>query len=38
MADLHAPRIEGTLAVLKREYGENIDVASDRKFLGFEAY
>ncbi len=38
MADLHAQRIEGKLKVLKRDYAEHIDVASDRKFLGFDAY
>lgn len=38
MADLHAQRIESKLKLLNRKYGENIDVSSDRKFLGFKAY
>ncbi len=39
MADLHAERIESKLKLLRTQYGDQaVDVSSDRKFLGFEAY
>ena len=38
MADLKLSQIESKLTVLKEKYPENVDVAPDRKFLGFEAY
>ena len=38
MADLHLSQIESKLTVLKEKYPDHVDVAPDRKFLGFESY
>ena len=38
MADLSLSQIESKLTALKNQYPENVDVAPERKFLGFEAY
>ena len=38
MADVFEGRLKGSHEGLKKEQGERVDVADDRKFIGFEAY
>ena len=38
MADLSESQIESKIAALTKKYPDQIDVADDRKFLGFQAY
>ncbi len=38
MADLHADRIEGCLKRISGRFARQIDVPTDRKFLGMDAY
>ncbi len=37
-ADLDMKRLNGRLKALTREFGDQIDVSDDRKFIGFDAY
>jgi len=38
MADIHSHRIEGSLNNLNRRFARQIDVPTDRKFLGMDAF
>lgn len=38
MADAFPDRLEGSLANLKREKGDAVDVPKERQFIGFDAY
>jgi predicted dehydrogenase len=38
MADIFENRLQGSHGALKEMFGERIDVAPDRKFIGFDAY
>jgi len=38
MADLHENRMEGSLKALERQFEGQVNVAADRKFIGFDAY
>lgn len=37
-ADVFTQRIEGSLKNLSRQFGKQLDVSPDRRFLGFDAY
>jgi predicted dehydrogenase len=38
MADLVQSKIDGSLNALSKKFPDNVDVADDRKFIGFDAY
>ncbi len=38
MADLFEPRLQGSLTALAGKYQDQLDVPSERQFLGFDAY
>jgi len=38
MADIVEDKVDASLKVLQKEYGDKIDVAPDRRFIGFDAY
>jgi predicted dehydrogenase len=38
MADVFADRLEDSLAELKKDFDDKIDVSEDKKFIGFDAY
>ena len=38
MADLFAGRLNGSHKVLSKQFGAQVDVPADRRFLGFDAY
>jgi predicted dehydrogenase len=37
-ADVHGPAIESVLRTLSRQFGEQVDVPEDRRFVGFDGY
>ena len=38
MADAFQDRLDSSFAALKKQFGDQIDVPNDRKFVGFDAY
>src|ERR1041385_3617965 len=38
MADVFQERLDEKFAALKRQFGDKVDVSSDHRFLGFDAY
>ncbi len=38
MADVFKDRLDGSLDAIKNEHSDKVDVADDRKFIGFDAY
>ncbi len=38
MADVFKDRLDGSYDAIQKEHGDKVDVADDRKFVGFDAY
>ena len=38
MADAFKDRLDGSYGYIKRQFGDQVDVPQDRKFVGFDAY